>query len=363
MKLKISFLIVLSLLLLNDPVHAQISDDAVILTLRNQNSINLDSAIAARINSALNSIRNKVDTLHEVHAFPAYSTDCLLIKTRAAWSKNWYDGNLLTGEKDIDSLNQLYKLVKVDVPYYSSLSWFKLYFSQPMNIPLLAELYKTQPDIIAAAPNFRSGDGDDIEFIDRDSICHFAFSKGQGDCASDCIEHEYWYVTTNPGNNFSEVNLEEYVPAHSTDLIIPRWNIPDGYAMTMFRNVNAIFDSINSSPNWWVRRHAVEGLGNFFKSDYPWTREDINEHWYNLKFSLDSLKSDAVAVIITASYDPDINVRTSAEKILQTVGDLEADISENTNYDLSQNNVNQDLQGSKNKTNIKLFRNAKLNTD
>ena len=167
-------------------LSAQISEDAVIITLREQSSVFLDSAFALKIDSALKIIRGKIDTLKNIHTLFDYEVNSLVILTSADWSKKWFEGSLLTGQRYIDSLNTYYNLVKVDTPLFSSSNLFKLTYAQPLRIPVLAGLFKANPDIIIAEPNYRIGDGDDIELVNKDSLWDFAFSRGSGDCPAGC---------------------------------------------------------------------------------------------------------------------------------------------------------------------------------
>ncbi|MDP2366530.1 MAG: T9SS type A sorting domain-containing protein [Ignavibacteria bacterium] len=120
-----------------------------------------------------------------------------------------------------------------------------------------------------------------------------------------------------------------------------RWNIPDRYAMTMFQNVDSIIDSISNSDAWWVRRHAIEGVGLFFERTYPWVGEDIGQLWYKLKEELLHRIGEIKNVLEIATNDPDNDVKTSAVKVLQKIILLSVnDDHPFQNFSLSQNYPN-----------------------
>lgn len=339
MRLKFRFLLFLTLIVLAVPVYPQIPQDAIILTLKLQDSIYLDSTLALKVDSSLTAARNEIDTLKTIHAYPDYVPNQLLIKTTANWSRKWFEGKLLTGEKILDSLNQYYNLVKVDTPLFKNTYWFVLNFARSMKVPLLAGLYKNLPGIDYAEPNYYAGDGDNIEIINKDTVYNFVFSIGRGDCPAGCMYRHYWYVSVYQNNHAPKVMLEEELNNYTSEFI-PRWNIPARYAMTMFKNAQAIFDSVENSPNWWVRRHAVKGIGLFFKYTYPWVGEDINNHWNELKHAIDSLKEQVLSVLNKALEDPDEDVRKSAEKALELVTGFEDKRPGAGDYYLSQNYPN-----------------------
>jgi len=93
--------------------RAQISTDAIVLTLRVQSGIHLDTLMALEIDSGLVAARNNVDTVRSIHAFPDYVPTQLLVITNATWAEAWHQGNIHTGEHYIDSLGTEYGLISV----------------------------------------------------------------------------------------------------------------------------------------------------------------------------------------------------------------------------------------------------------
>lgn len=289
----------------------ELSRDAIIITLRNQESVWLDSVMAGQIDSALTAIREKIDTLNSISARRYYLNE-IIIKTDASWSSAWYEGKTLTGEHYIDSLSIEYGIIKSK---HHLTNRYILSFGYDCNIELqkLCELYELHPDVIYATPNHLGGDGNNIEYFKKDSIMYFIFSRGWGDCLCGCIYRYYWYVSAVPGENGYTVQLEEEKDRDFSQPYIFRWNIPERYSMTMCTCADSIFQIILNAPEWWARRHAVEGVRRFFEYDSPWAGEDNNDHWYELKAELLSKRAEALSVLKSALNDPDPDVRASAE--------------------------------------------------
>ncbi len=306
--------IILVFLFLNNLLISQISDDAVILTLRQQQGIFLDSSYAIRIDSAIIEARSLVDTLNSIHAFPEYMINEILIISQADWTSNWSQGNLTTGEAFIDSINQLYNLVTVA----PGLFWFKLTYSQPLNIPPLAEIFMQHPDIESAEPNYYLIVylPDDITLYDKDSSLLFGFSTAYdwGGTTPHC-----WYLSLDYLNGSLQATFVGELELNYSIPFIYRWNIPGIYAMTMFENVNSIIDSIHFAEDWWIRRHAIEGVGRFVENDNPWAQGDQVQHWYDLKNEVMLRVEDLKSTILYAINDPDEDVRTSAQNVLQKI--------------------------------------------
>ncbi|MBI4535008.1 MAG: hypothetical protein HY708_01930, partial [Ignavibacteriae bacterium] len=304
---------------------AQISNDAVILTLRTQQEVKLDSALAQHIDSGLAASRQLIDTLRFIHAFPDYVLTNLLVSTAAPWSAAWQRREIITGEHYVDSLGQEFGLISVGPLSFPP--WFMLTFNQPLQMERLAHLYKHHPDIIYAEPNYYGGDGNRIEFFEKYNIMHFSFSRGWGDCPAGCIYRFYWYVTVTPSDTVLQASLEEKWLRDLTTPRVTRWNNPPRYAMTFFPNVDSIFIMASQHHLWWYRRHAIEGTWRFFVWTYPWVGEDLNAHWYELRAELLSRHPEVIGMLNAARRDPDPDVRISADTALARILALDVPLS------------------------------------
>ncbi|MFA5833813.1 MAG: T9SS type A sorting domain-containing protein [Bacteroidota bacterium] len=295
---------------------AQISSDAIELTLRVQEGIMLDSLWAQKIDSSLIIARLKYDTLNSIHARRQYVISQLLISTSAEWSEAWRRLELLTGDTYIDSLGKVYGLVKADTGYRAS-GFYILTFKTPLQMQRLSALYAKHRGVNFAEPNGYGGDANNIEYFRKNNIDHFAFSYGSGDCPAGCIYRYYWYVTVSGTGSARNALLEE--GGARSGVKIYRWNIPPRYAMTMFPNLDSILTAIQYAPEWWVRKHAIEGSWRFFVRSSPWVGEDLIKRWDTLKFQIQSRKNDILNVLKTAQNDVDPDVRASAEFAVNTL--------------------------------------------
>ena len=289
---------------------SQMSEDAIILTLRSQQGIRLDSALADRIDSGLVASRLLNDSLNDIHAFPDYIPTELLVKTASPWSAAWRRGEIITGEHFIDSLAGEFELVTVS---YSFADWFLLTFAHPLQMENLGAVYKKQSDVIYAEPNASVGDGNRIEFFDKNGIMHFSFSLGWDDCPAGCLFRFYWYIVVTRSVTGLQASLEETWFRDLTVARVTRWNNPPRYAMTFFPTVDSIFAMAIHHPLWWYRRHAIEGTWRFFVWSSPWVGEDLNARWSELHSGLLSRRSEVDAMLTLAGSDPDPDVRASAD--------------------------------------------------
>jgi hypothetical protein len=319
------FLILLAFLSISvSSSHAEFSSDAIILTLRNQSGVFLDSTMAAEIDSGLTIVRSEIDTLQSIPAFLDYLFTKLIVVTDASWNEAWKQGELLTGETFIDQQGTTYGLTEV---HYHLGPWgdeFDLIFAEPLQMILLSDIYRHHLEIIYADPVLFGGDGDNIEYFKKDGILHFAFSRGWGDCWAGCIHRYYWYVSVDLSDSNGVVQLEEEKYRDLVEPYIYRWNIPDFYAMSMFENADSILQAIADAPEWWVRRHAIEGTWRFFVNDSPWVHED-NEQWNVLQDELKNRVADVHAALQAAVNDPDPDVAASALYALTQITPLSAE--------------------------------------
>ncbi|MCK5381879.1 MAG: T9SS type A sorting domain-containing protein [Candidatus Latescibacteria bacterium] len=323
---QIALLLVALLFLFAGPSSAQFSKDAIILTLRHQEGIRFDSTLAAEIDAGLAAARTEIDTLNSIHAFCDYAPNELLVSTDASWNQAWQRKEILTGESYIDSLGLEYGLIEVRPHRFLDLYYFVLTFATLLEMRQLSEHYQQHPEVKYADPNFFWGggdNGDNIEYLKKNEVHHFAFSHGWGDCPSGCGERYYWYVSVVSGDTGYVAHLEEEKYRDFCQAYIYRWNIPNRYAMTSFDHVDSIFQSIRHAPEWWIRRHAIEGIWRLFVHESPWVGEDCSEeafyHWHKLKEELASRIPELRGILEEAVSDSDPDVSASAEYALDKI--------------------------------------------
>ncbi|MBD3322127.1 MAG: T9SS type A sorting domain-containing protein [Chitinivibrionales bacterium] len=313
---------------------AAISDDAMILTFRIQDGIILDTSLAEQFDSLLAALRLEYDTLKSISAHPDYVYTELVVKTSPPYSEQWRSNKLLCGNDYVDSLSLKYNLIAVDTLF---LNWFILTFAHPVQVEKLARSYSRDSSLFLAEPNDIIIDGDDIIFFQKDAFWHFAFKKGWGSCTEGCIYEYYWYTTVNMSQSNYIANLVDSgfgMPPSSASSPLYRWNIPDRYAMTGFPNVDSIFNAILYSQDWWIRKHAIEGVCRLFIKDGPWVTEDLNDQWYALKDELMSRNEELLSIINEARSDIDSFVKVSAEQAFIEISQIlssEIDLSKYQN--------------------------------
>ncbi len=295
--------------------HSLFGNDAIILTLRLQDGIRLDTTLAQEIELALQAAREAVPAVRTIHAFPDYEPTQLLVQVDAPWDQAWARGELLTGNPAIDALGREFLLTDVErLALSGPARWWLLTFVQPLKVPLLARLYQDCEGVVTAQENGYAGDGNNIEAFKKNSTWHFAFSKGWGDCPAGCIFRLYWYVTVSA--DLSATLVAEWERDYSQPLI-HLWNIPPRYPATVFRSLEDLLGSCHA-PEWWVRRHAVEVVGRLFVHDSPWVGEDVPNLplFQELKWGVRQQRSQLVALLLSCLDDPDEDVRASARVAL-----------------------------------------------
>jgi hypothetical protein len=321
-------------------VQAQFSKDALILTLRVQPGVLLDSALAVRIDSSLAAARSALDTLNGIHAFPDYVPNQILLGSTAEWSAAWRREEVWTGDPYIDSLGTYLGLVKVDT--FTRAKEFILTFDRTFEARKVSALYAKRQGVAYAEPNSYCCDGDNIVFFRKNETDHFAFSHGWGDCMAGCIERFYWYVTVSgTGNNRTAV-IEDSGKGQFK-LKIHRWNIPARYAVTMFPTFDSLISAVTSAKEWWVRRHAVEALKRLYQWNYPWVGEDLHKPlWDTLRAHARHRKQDVLTVLNASAGDPDLDVKSSVTSALNVISLLSvpADAAAPVMFDMDQNYPN-----------------------
>ena len=300
-----------------ESVPKLVSDDAIILTLEMQESIKLDTALALEIDEALNAARARYDTLKSVHTHPYYVPTQLLLTSTASWTQAWRQYKIITGNPAIDSLSTIYKLIFAE---YKNDDYFVLNFAEPLKIPLLAQLYQIIPGVIYATPNSYGI----IEAVDwiivfkKTEIWHIVFIDALqgGPIGSPSV---YFYVAVD--NNLVAELIAKQKYGYESVPKIYLWNIPAIYCATVFKNGDELFSSALSSPDWWVRRHAVEVMGRLYAYNNPRELADKNNSslYYQLRDEMRSRQQKTIAVLMQLLNDPDLDVQTSAQWSLEKV--------------------------------------------
>ena len=313
------FVLTFSLLISEKLLSQAISTNAIILTLRDQTvGVWVDSSKAFFLDSCLTLAIQNVDTLQYINAWPI--PPVVTVKTYAFWARStWGNGNLLTGRSYIDSLSQLYNLHSVN----SSPNWpyYDLRFSNLLNTEELAGLYAIDTDILLAYANTYGGDGDDIIYFEKYGEHNFIFTEGWGDCMAGCTYRNYRYITI---FRCDSGLTARYYPENFIDWdlnvpIIPLWNIPEWYPLTVFSSADSVLLAITQDPNWWIRRHAIKGINLLYKFDFQIYNFEDPYTWEELKSELFGRTPEILDSLNVALGDSDIAVRESAQETINTI--------------------------------------------
>lgn len=181
------------------------SEDAVVLAIREARGVKVSAEAAERFDKDLELIRKGYPRLAGIDARPAFVMDEMLVGLRddTSWRERWRDGEIQTGEADVDRLLREYDANGVEpllppgeMTEDTNLQVFVMSFGSPLNVDAGArELEASSDGFRYAEPNSIAGDGDDIVFErGAGERREYIFSEGSGDCASGCIERRSWTV-------------------------------------------------------------------------------------------------------------------------------------------------------------------------
>jgi hypothetical protein len=96
----------------------------------------------------------------------------------------------------------------------------------------------------------------------------------------------------------------------------------------MFPSVDSILATVRRAPEWWVRRHAIEGVWRFFVYSYAWVGEDLNGRWDSLKSQLAARRDEVLLTLQLARTDSDPDVRASADTAITRITALDVVVPE-----------------------------------
>jgi hypothetical protein len=168
-------------------------DDAVVLALRDQAGIALDSCLVMRFQRLLDAARTaKPEVLASIHARPTFVVNDVLLEATGRVSAAFDSGSLHTGIAELDDLLAEYHLSNVRLVTSSQRGQlYKLTFEDPIHAPRLAKAITelSIADISAASQNGILGDGDDIVARQERREWLVTFIQGYGDCPSGCTTH------------------------------------------------------------------------------------------------------------------------------------------------------------------------------
>jgi len=303
-----------------------LTNDAIILTLRHQESIHLDTSLAWDNQNALNVAYTVIDSMQFIHSFPDYELRTMSVLVDSSWHIPWLDGDLMTQNHYIDSLSIEYGLEEVYNQNWSieEYYFFILTFSSHTEMQQLSELYSYH-NMLDAHPNHSGGDGDNIDVYHKNDSTYLTFSHGWGDCPAGCIYRYYWMISV--GDSSGHLYWEGELISGQ----IPVWNIRhgriniyNGYCFALFIDVNDLYDTILNSSKWWERWYAIEVLWRFYLWEWnsPWShcvQGGTQSLWETMDNELDIRFNESMSVLDSALSDPDLDVVAAAEHAIELI--------------------------------------------
>ncbi len=301
------------LVLFSENLKSGISYNAIALTLRMQNSIKLDYKLCASIDSMLKSSIQLDTNLKKISAMLTSSWNDIIIhpnQQNIPWIDTLLKSGTYSGDPYIDSLNNAFKLIKVE----SSFGYLILTFNDTLRVDLLAEMYKKHQDIFNVGLNhyYYTGFESDISYLSECGKNKFVFSK---------ISHSgpFCYIQVDFNNNIYTSKIIKYDSIRNKPTIY-LWNIPDYYNCTVFKSVDEIIDSINHSSNWWVRQHGIECSYRLLNSNERWSYGDDDKIFNLLKKEIDPRWQEFITLYQNISQDDlCLYVRESASNAIEKI--------------------------------------------
>jgi hypothetical protein len=182
----------------NPPAAANDSEDALILALRHQDSIELDRNLVRAAGEALARARALVPELGDVHAIPyGGEYELILSSTDDRVVDAWGRGRLETGIAELDNELQRFGAYRVEASSGLYHRWFTVHFDRPLALGRLASRLHRLP-AIEAMPNGRGSWGlpeEDIEWerLDEGELLTFVGVEPVS-LQSSCFRRRRWRV-------------------------------------------------------------------------------------------------------------------------------------------------------------------------
>jgi len=149
-----------------------------------------------------------VDTITKTSPIHSQVSKTLLrfnigIDTSYSWTKQWLDGNILTGNDTIDNLLIKYNL-KPETTNSTISKSVSLLSEKPLNTRYLLTIFDSISGVTYAEPAILVGISNHISAQMESSSIKYNFFMGWGDCPSGCLYGHSWELTV---SNEGEVRL------------------------------------------------------------------------------------------------------------------------------------------------------------
>jgi hypothetical protein len=181
------------------PTGANDAEDAVILALRHQDSIELDRNLLRAAGEALARARALIPELEEVHAIPyRVEHELILSSTDDRVVDAWGRGQLETGIAELDHELQRFGAHRVEASSGRYHRWFTVHFDRPLALGRLASRLHRLP-AIESGPNGGGSWGlpeEDIEWerLDEGELLTFVGVEPVSPPQTSCYRRRRWRV-------------------------------------------------------------------------------------------------------------------------------------------------------------------------
>jgi hypothetical protein len=150
-------------------------------------------------NATLITARDSVVNLFSIHTFPQPRFNEFAIgvtDTNLSWVKKWRNGEIITGNKEMDDLINKYSITIKDSHKSFPLT-FLMKTPQKNNLDALCLLFSKFQGVRFAEPNGYVGDGNDITADANDGKIKYKFRLAWGDCPAGCTASHFWEFEVN----------------------------------------------------------------------------------------------------------------------------------------------------------------------
>ena len=202
---------------LNDSIKNVYHDDATYIHFRRaildtnfrNNRVNLnENEISSYYNDLLkiynncytvsNSFFENISAIHCQDATILYNF-MADVDTSKVWSKNWFNGNPLTGIAGIDSLVERYNITIQSVYQANNRYSFHLKSGQAINYYALKKKLEATGEFYFVEPYLLIGLSRTIILLNENPR-QYKYVLGWGDCPSGCIHSHVWEIQVNESN-------------------------------------------------------------------------------------------------------------------------------------------------------------------
>ena len=139
--------------------------------------------------------RDSVIVQFDIHPFHLHSVHRLRVsvETEADWIQAWIDGEIMTGNAEVDQITQEWALtLEEPLDPNDPFPTAQLYSEEARNLLSLSSEFEGIEGVRYSNPRTYAGDGNTIDVAPRENAIELVYSRGFGDCPSGCIGRHYW---------------------------------------------------------------------------------------------------------------------------------------------------------------------------